>query len=302
MTNREKLFKGLLPILVLDDEVEITKSLARDLRRHAAVETFTDPREALQSLTTTTYSVILSDLKMPHMNGLDFLFECRNLQPRAQRILLTAYIDLASLPDSINKAQLNFILTKPWEPADLQEVVERFQRIGELERENEELRKLALTDGLTGVANHRYFWERLDSEFSRAKRYGRPLSLIMADVDDFKKINDREGHQKGDEILRLCAEALVQGQRISDTVARYGGEEFAIILPEVSRPKALEIAERHLQKVDEIAKVGMSFGVASYPDDASSSTELVERADRALLKAKESGKHKVFSALDLKDS
>jgi two-component system, cell cycle response regulator len=299
MSTREKLFKGLLPILVLDDEVEITKSLSRDLRRHATVDVFTDPREAVKALSAKTYSVILSDLKMPHMNGLEFLGECRQIQPQAQRILLTAYIDLASLPDSINKAQLNFILTKPWEPSDLQEVVERFQRLGELERENEELRRLALTDGLTGVANHRYFWERLDSEFSRAKRYGRPLSLIMGDVDDFKKINDKEGHQRGDEILRLCAQALSQGQRISDTVARYGGEEFAIILPEVSRPKAIEIAERHLSKVDELAKVGMSFGVASYPDDASSSTELVERADRALLKAKESGKHRVLSALDL---
>jgi two-component system cell cycle response regulator len=298
---KSALFKGLLPILVVDDEVEITKSLARDLRRHAVVETFTDPREALKAISEKNYSLILSDLKMPHMSGLDFLAECRSLQPKAQRILLTAYIDLASLPDSINKAHLNFILTKPWEPADLQEIIERFQRLGELERENEELRKLALTDGLTGIANHRYFWERLDSEFSRAKRYGRPLSLIMSDVDNFKKINDTLGHQKGDEVLKACAEALVQGQRISDTVARYGGEEFAIILPEVTRPKALEIAERLLLKVDEVAKVGMSFGVAAYPDDASSSTELVDKADRALLKAKETGKHKVLSALDLKD-
>ncbi len=295
------MFKGLLPILVVDDEVEITKSLARDLRRHAVVETFTNPLEALKAVAEKSYSLILSDLKMPQMNGLDFLAECRTLQPKAQRILLTAYIDLASLPDSINKANLNFFLTKPWEPADLQEVVERFQRLGELERENEELRKLALTDGLTGIANHRYFWERLDSEFSRAKRYGRPLSLIMSDVDNFKKINDSFGHPKGDEVLKACANALVQGQRISDTVARYGGEEFAIILPEVTRPKALEIAERLLIKVDEIAKVGMSFGVASYPDDATSSTELVDKADRALLKAKATGKHKVLTALDLKE-
>jgi diguanylate cyclase (GGDEF)-like protein len=299
---RGNLFKGLLPILIVDDEIEITKAIARDLRRHASVETFTDPRAALKSVREKSYSLILSDLKMPFMNGLEFLAECRQIQPRAQRILLTAYIDLASLPDSINKAQLNFILTKPWEPSDLQEVAERFQRLGELERENEELRKLALTDGLTGVSNHRYFWERLDSEFSRAKRYGRPLSLIMADVDDFKKVNDVQGHQKGDEVLKSCAEALVQGQRISDTVARYGGEEFAIILPEVTRPKAIEIAERHLQKVDELAGTRMSFGVASYPDDASSSTELVDKADRALLLAKSRGKHQVRSALDLKDA
>lgn len=289
----------MLPILLVDDEVEILKSLRRDLRRTAIIEIETDPLKALELIKEKEYSVIISDLKMPKMTGLELLKESLKVQPSCQRILLTAFLDLANLPDTINQARLNFIMTKPWEPADLQGIIENAQRGNELDRENQALRKLALVDGLTGVSNNRYFWERLDSEFSRAKRYGRPLSLIMSDVDNFKKFNDEHGHLHGDKVLRDCAQCMETGKRGADTVARYGGEEFAIILPEVTRPKAVEIATRHLQSVLETTNVSMSFGVATYPEDAKSTTELVDRADKALLKAKNSGKGRVMTVLDL---
>jgi len=295
----DRLLKGLLPILVLDDEVEITKSIARDLRRNAAVVTCTHPHEALKKIETEKFSVIISDLKMPDMNGLEFLSKVVQIQPAAQRILLTAYMDLASLPDTINRARLNFIMTKPWEPDDLREIVENAQRNNELERENMELRRMALVDGLTGVANNRYFWERLDAEFSRAKRYGRPLSLIMGDIDNFKSFNDTHGHLFGDEVLRNVAQTIEGAKRGADTVARYGGEEFCIVLPEVTRSMAMEIANRHLQTVLNKTQISMSFGVATYPEDAQSSTELVDKADRALLKAKNSGKGKVLNASEV---
>lgn len=295
----DRLIKGLLPILVLDDEPEITKSISRDLRRNAAIVSCTHPDEALEKLQHEKFSVIISDLKMPGMNGLEFLTRAVQIQPLAQRILLTAYMDLASLPDTINRARLNFIMTKPWEPDDLRQIVESAQRNNELERENAELRRMALVDSLTGVANNRYFWERLDAEFSRAKRYGRPLSLIMGDIDNFKSFNESHGHLYGDEVLRKVAQTIEGAKRGADTVARYGGEEFSIVLPEVTRPMALEIANRHLQTVLGKTQISMSFGVATYPEDAQSPTELVDKADRALLKAKHSGKGKVLSALDL---
>jgi diguanylate cyclase (GGDEF)-like protein len=295
----ERVSRGLLPVLLVDDENEILKSLARDLRRNAQIESFTDPTAALEAFKSKAFGVVISDLKMPKMNGLQLLEQCAILRPECQRILVTAYMDLANLPDSINRSRLNFIMTKPWEPDDLRAIVEQAQRQNELERENIELRRMALTDALTGIANNRYFWERLDSEFARAHRYGRPLSLIMGDVDNFKSYNDTYGHQHGDEVLRQCAQAMEGGKRSADTVARYGGEEFTIILPEVARPLAIEIANRHLQLVKEKSGIGMSFGVASFPDDAGSTTELVDKADRALLKAKSSGKGRVLSALDL---
>ncbi len=290
----------ILPVLVVDDEEEILKSIARDLRRTAPVTTFTDPTEALKSFEDLEYAAVISDLKMPEMNGLEFLKECARIRPAAQRILLTAYVDLASLPESINIAKLNLLLTKPWESDELRIAVESALRNNEILRENAELRKIALTDGLTGISNHRYFWERLESEFSRAQRYGRPLSLIMCDIDDFKKFNDEFGHQKGDSVLREVAQCLDRNKRSMDTVARYGGEEFAVILPEVTRPQGIEIAKRYLATTESSTGVGISLGVAAYPDDAKSSTELVQAADFAMLRAKKNGKRQVVSALDLK--
>jgi two-component system, cell cycle response regulator len=295
----ERLSQGLLPILIVDDDVEITKAVARDLRRNAQIVACNHPTEALQKLEEQEFSVVISDLKMPVMTGLDLLEKSLALQPQCQRILLTAFIDLAHLPDTINRAQINSIMTKPWEPDDLRAIVEKAQRVNELERENRELRRMALVDSLTGVSNNRYFWERLDSEFSRARRYGRPLSLIMCDIDNFKKFNDEHGHLYGDKVLHKVAQNLELGKRGADTVARYGGEEFAIILPEVTRPKAIEIANRHLQSVLQATTISLSLGVATFPDDASSTTELVDKADRALIKAKNSGKGRVLSALDL---
>lgn len=292
--------KEILSVLLVDDEEEILKSLSRDLRRHAAVETFTNPVKALEHFRQENYSAVISDLRMPEMNGLDFLAECAKIRPDTQRILLTAFADLADLSDSINRARLNLLLSKPWEASELQTAVEHAIRSNEILRENAELRKMALSDALTSVANHRYFWERLESEFSRAHRYGRPLTLIMADIDDFKKFNDTEGHQRGDEVLRQVAQCLEKFRRSMDTVARYGGEEFAIILPEATRPQGIEIAKRNLQRCLKETGISLSLGVASFPDDAKSSTELVHLADFAMLKAKKNGKSQVLSALDLK--
>jgi diguanylate cyclase (GGDEF)-like protein len=294
--TQESPYLEFLPILILDDEVEITKALERDLRNLSQIETFTHPHEALERLQTQPFGCIISDLQMPEMSGLEFLKRTFVLQPQCSRILLTAYADLAHSTESVNRAKLHQLLTKPWERDELRESVESQLRVNLLSRENEALRRLALMDGLTGVANHRYFWDRLEAEFSRAKRYGRPLSLILADVDDFKKYNDKHGHRHGDEVLRSVAQSLDKIKRSSDLVARYGGEEFAVILPEVTKSVALDIARRHLEVTEQTTGISLSFGVASFPENALTSTELVEVADKALYQAKASGKHRVVGA------
>lgn len=160
-------------------------------------------------------------------------------------------------------------------------------------QENTSLRRLALTDPLTGIANHRAFWERLDAEFSRAKRYNRPLSLIMCDVDDFKSFNDQYGHQHGDKVLISIADCLDKNRRNMDMVARYGGEEFIIILPEANGQHAEQIANRLLRLVKDVTGVSISCGVACYPDNALSPTEILYKADMCLLEAKQKGKAQV---------
>lgn len=289
------------PILVLDDDAEVLAALTQEIRRWSEVEAFSSAQAALAALKEHRYSVIISDLTMPEMNGLEFLAQAEAIHPHAQRVLLTGHADLADLFESINRAKLNFLVAKPWDPTELKSLLVGAVRLSEIQIENQELRRIALTDALTSISNHRYFWERLESEFSRAQRYGRNLSLVMCDIDNFKKFNDQFGHQKGDAVLREVAQLLEKNRRSMDSVARYGGEEFAIILPEVSHAQALDIARRHLTITKNSSGVSLSFGVATFPQDARSTTELVFVADQALLLAKVQGKERVVSSHELPD-
>ncbi len=161
-----------------------------------------------------------------------------------------------------------------------------------LERLSESLHHLAYHDNLTGLYNHRYFHDQLRSEFERARRYGRHLSVIMLDVNGFKEVNDRYGHLAGDELLSFLGRLLAENVRSCDTAARYGGDEFVLILPETDAEAAGSIATKIRQMVSRRRDWGagilvdvaleVSTGVGTYPDDAKSSEELLARADRAL--------------------
>ena len=170
-------------------------------------------------------------------------------------------------------------------------------------RLHEGTRRLAMTDGLTRLFNHRHFYELLEQEFQRTRRYKTNLSMIMIDIDFFKQINDTYGHQAGDEILKELANVISREVREVDLLARYGGEEFAVLLPQTNLEKAREVAERIRKSVEKhefdslesTIKVTISIGVAGFPENmVNSQTELVQVADTALYKAKESGKNCVI--------
>ena len=163
---------------------------------------------------------------------------------------------------------------------------------------------LATTDGLTGLLNYRSFWQALERELERSMRYGVPLSLIMIEIDQFKRFNDTYGHLRGDEVIRLVARVLQQEHRTQiDTIARYGGDEFMILLPHTTKVAAAEIAERVRRAVRAAplsaavaASVTLSLGVAAYPEDGKSTEALIEAADRSMYKAKTSGGNSVAVA------
>ena len=174
-------------------------------------------------------------------------------------------------------------------------------------RLHQDVTKLATIDGLTGLNNHRTFQERLEVEIDRAKRFGKELSLLLLDIDYFKRLNDTYGHRTGDEVLKRVACRLTESMRNIDFTARYGGEEFVVILPETPLEGALFSAERlrkammhHIFKTgtDEIS-LTVSIGVATYPGDASQREDLIERADKALYAAKHAGRNKACSSRDL---
>jgi two-component system, cell cycle response regulator len=164
------------------------------------------------------------------------------------------------------------------------------------------LRELSTHDSLTGLLNYRELHRQLADEAERSRRYGRPFSLLMLDIDHFKSINDTYGHLAGDKALRALA-ALIRGEvRPTDLVARYGGEEFVLVLPETAGPGAMTLAERlrahvagHALAVtaDHTISMTVSIGVASYPDGANSVQKLLSAADQALYAAKSAGRNRV---------
>jgi len=185
-------------------------------------------------------------------------------------------------------------------------------KIRALTQEIRKYKELSLTDELTGLFNKRYFQARFEEEVARAKRYEQQLSLIFCDIDFFKNVNDRYGHQGGDQILRETADILkgAMGQlnvivrlRKSDIIARYGGEEFVIILPETGIDGAVIVGEKlrkameeHTFRVDgKSVSITMSFGIAELTEEAQECTAIVKRADYAMYEAKETGRNKVVA-------
>lgn len=169
----------------------------------------------------------------------------------------------------------------------------------------EQTKRLAITDGLTELFNHRYLHEAMERSLERCKRDGQPLAVIMLEIDSFKRYNDTYGHLRGDEVLRTVADLLRKGSRPSDIIARYGGDEFMIVLPNTAKEAASEIAERLRRAVEAypfllggniVTSVTLSVGVAARPDDGDSIDAIVDAVDRAQYTAKRSGGNKVHVA------
>ncbi len=180
------------------------------------------------------------------------------------------------------------------------------EKIRELKRyynqKRDSLSDMAFRDQLTGLFNRRYFDMKLKEEVDRSARYGRPLSLVMGDIDKFKSYNDDFGHQKGDEVLRAVADLLKGSCRASDVAARYGGEEMVLILPETDLDGAFFVAEKARKAIEARAgdiagrKVTISMGLASFGPGADGPAELIAAADKALYKAKEEGRNRCIRA------
>jgi len=180
--------------------------------------------------------------------------------------------------------------------------IERRRQKEEILQAQAQLRQLAERDGLTGLFNHRYLLEVLEKEFTRAKRYGRPFSLLMIDLDGFKSINDTCGHLKGDRVLKQVARLIEKTTRSVDIIARYGGDEFVVLLPETPPRQAITIGERIVRDLkrhpfhDEGKNypLSASVGIAAYSPSAATAGALLKEADEALYAAKRNGRSQVI--------
>ena len=169
-------------------------------------------------------------------------------------------------------------------------------------RDFEQQYLLATTDGLTELYNHRYFQEQMKMIVEQSKRYELPFSLIIVDIDYFKKFNDTFGHQAGDAVLRQVAQLLKQSVRATDIVCRYGGEEMSIILPNTAKEISFSTAQKICKRVAEKrfrlnnyqeSNVTISLGVASFPEDGLTPSEIIDIADKRMYQSKKNGRNQV---------
>lgn len=319
-----------MAILIVDDSSFSLKVMQEYLRSEGYKDILTakSAAEAFQILETyppdnCNISLILMDLVMQDMNGID---ACRKIKENTRTedipvIIVTACLEKEELKRAFSAGAVDYI-TKPFNRIELLARVHSALKLkhetdcrkeresalleitSQLETINETLRKLTFRDGLTGVANRRYFDETFTSEFGRAKRQSSALSIIMLDVDYFKLYNDTYGHLQGDDCLKLISLAI-QGslKRPGDFVARYGGEEFIIVLPETDLKNAVLLAEKLRSSIEDLRiphtsslchdVVTVSIGISCLePKSDLSMEELLYYADKALYHSKENGRNR----------
>jgi len=274
-----------------------------------------DGLEALEKVRTEKPDLILLDVMMPKMNGFQVCQQLRNGKNThfIPIIMVTALNEMEDKIKGIEAGADDFIC-KPYNKLELLARVKSLLRIKhlhnkleekvkELEEAHEQLRKLAITDGLTGLYNFRYFKEQLTQELNRARRHKLRVSVVINDIDYFKHYNDTHGHPAGNVVLTTIANLLRSNIRNIDVAARYGGEEFSLILVETDKKAAGIVAHKIKKLVEDYpfsyeetqpnGKLTISMGVATFPEDGFDPDELVSVADKRLYKAKENGRNLV---------
>lgn len=293
-------------VLVIDD-VEMNATLiANVISTLCEAQTATSSQRGLELALQYHPDLILLDVLMPEMDGFEVFRRLKN-EPRTAHIpviFLTGISDASAEELGLSMGAADFI-AKPFRAAVL---LARVRNHLELARQRQLLERLSHCDGLTGIANRRFFNTMLAREYSRMQRQNQPLALLMLDVDDFKAFNDHYGHVHGDECLQQVANTIAHClHRPGDMVARYGGEEFVCLLPETTPEGALTIAHSiqaaiaglrlpHVQ-AQAAEFVTVSIGLAAeLPSALANSQQLLALADARLYRAKRGGRNRIVSS------
>lgn len=299
-------------LLVEDDEDDfvLTSSLLSGIEgQKVDLEWVANYPDALRALGRSAHDVCLVDYQLGERTGLELLREAAEVNTAAPIIMLTGHGGYDVDAEAMRAGAAGFLVkgqvSTPLLERSIRYAVQHSRLI-------ENLRKLAKHDELTGLYNRRAMDDLLREETERHQRYGRPVALVMLDVDHFKSINDSYGHLVGDEVLRWLAQLIRDTVRTVDLPARYGGEELAIILPEMNSQQALRVAERVRRRV--VARpfvshgrngrplqipITISLGAAGMPEDASSASSLIAAADQGLYAAKRGGRNRALRYCNL---
>jgi len=309
-----------MKVLIVDDSKAIRMLVAECIASlgHEVVH-MESGSNAVDYVQDNTVDLIMMDVEMPGINGFETTQQIRDIKKDDwfPIIFLSTQVDDASYEQGI-LAGGDAYLSKPINPLRLQLQIKAMERIYKTRRKlklaqeklleaNKTLLHLSLFDQLTGLANRRHFDETLDKQFKLAKREKKPLSVIICDIDFFKRYNDTYGHQKGDQCLAAVAKALQDStSRPTDLACRYGGEEFTFVLPDTNLSGAKIFAEKVRNAVAALSIehtgstiapfVTLSLGVAIYNGQFKNGDEITQAADEALYRAKENGRNRVESA------
>ena len=292
-------------VILVEDDPSIGRLVGLSLRREGhRVRHVPSIEEARQLLSSTEWDILLLDRRLPDGDGVDLCREVRQRHLHAYILILTGDATKESKLAGFDCGADDYV-TKPFHMEELMARVRAGLRIVQLQKallaSNRQLEELSRTDALTELRNRRSFDEELAMRFEYARRYGRPLTLVMIDIDHFKKVNDAFGHPVGDAVLQKLAQVLKRTTRQSDVVARFGGEEFAVLLPETPMREALQFAEK-IRAAVAAEKLGpgmpshitVSAGLAAMSQSELHSPEdLVAAADAALYRAKRNGRNRV---------
>lgn len=294
--------KGSNSILLVDDDPAMLRLLARWLEVAGyQVSTARDGQEAKAAIEAQCPQIIVTDWEMPTVDGLELCrwVRVQSLPNYVYLVLLTVRSGLDDLVRGLEAGADDF-LKKPIDKDELLARLRSARRVLDLEQQ---LSTLARCDALTGLPSRRTFFEFLVREWSRSQRYRFPLSVVMIDIDYFKRVNDLHGHAAGDEVIRRVGQCLLDGCRNSDVVSRYGGEEFCVLLPETAEESAGIWANRMREKLAALTieidgkqlQITASLGIAERMADTATPEQLVDMADQALLVAKRSGRDRVVN-------
>jgi two-component system cell cycle response regulator len=298
-------------VLLVDDSAVVRRFVGAHLRRAGyVVDEAKDGAEALESYRSQPVQVVITDVGMPRLGGLELLAALREHAAPPEVILLTGShaTDAQAAVQALRLGAYDYIAKDSAAGEALALAVARASEKWQLRDDNarlmRELRQLSLTDGLTTLGNRRAFDEALRQEVARAQRNGGDLTLVMIDIDHFKRINDTLGHPAGDEILVSFAQRLLAVARSSDRVFRYGGEEFALLLGDTDVVGAVALAQRALAAVADSPmtaghrswRLTCSAGLAELASSDRSHDALLKRADAALYDAKRQGRNRVIVA------
>ena len=287
-------------VLVIDDSESIHKLIQARLKPEGLeVMGEMDGERGIERALAEQPDLVLLDVGLPDVDGFEV---CRRLKEHPDTrdipvIFLTGTTSTDSKVRGLDMGAVDYV-TKPFDQVELRARVRAALRTKRLQ---DILEQQSFLDGLTGLWNRAYLDRRLESEITVAQRYGRPLGLILADIDRFKQVNDTHGHLLGDVALQRIGEVLRAHARRSDIVTRYGGEEFALLLTDTTLQAAVQVAERmrisveesRLEAHGEAVRVTISLGIACTDDIAGTltATTLLDAADKALYASKDAGRN-----------